>query len=935
MDVGAQLRHDPGLVMRAHPLRRAAAVIGAFALLFTWLFARPFLEQGYLAESDLYKSFLPRFLSTFSVWSSYEFGGYLLAANSDQSPFYPIDFLFRLLGSWNGYVISAFVIGAAGTYAYLYALTRSRLASAIAGLAYALSEAMMERTAHPNVLHAIALTPIILLSIDGVRGPHPRRWIVIGACATGCAFLIGHPQPAIYACVVAALYALTGGLAEYRTGGTAPWVSWSRVVLMFALAAALSAVRLLPQLDVMAETSRQVQSFERFVDHANTPAQMLSALFPLVEHEGREAPTYVGLATLILAALAASQIRHTWRIGFWLLIATLAFLLGAGDATPLARLAYGIPLYDAFRIVGRHLFLAAFGAAVLAGIAVARLERGDISRRAMGVSIAAIAVIVAAAGWTIASDPERFGVSDGGALIPQAILGAVAACACIGFSLRPRNAFCGALLIAVLGVDAIRALPYSMHATGLEVPVIAQAAVTPSVHVARLKAGLDPLHQRLLSPAGTMADEIVPSGYGRLWGVPLTGGFGQLLPARYSALTMMSAGGTVDPAILSDNPTLDLLAVKYVVMRSDYLANADTVDRHGITWAASSLGLAVGEPECGQRHTRTSMFALPEDVTVRSIAIAMHLRCAEDIAQAQSVGTLRVRGASGASYAHDLRAGIEIAERSLIDPVRRRRARHSIVTVFDPEARPITYYVRFDLPAAIIGARLEIESTSSAWLEIEHLTAIDEDGRSLPQRMPDLLMRDPERWQQLPSFFTSKVSDRTEDEEVDGEQEYLAFENRRARPRAWLTQSVIPLSLDEQLLAAHYAQLPDGRRFDPATTALVDTDSLPRTTWSAGPASATITSARDGFFSIDAITPKGGFLVLSENWYPAWTARLDGAITPIHRTDVSLQGVVVPGGAHTVTFELVSRAFQAGAIISAATLVGLLLAACFWRGDTA
>jgi hypothetical protein len=188
------------------------------------------------------------------------------------------------------------------------------------------------------------------------------------------------------------------------------------------------------------------------------------------------------------------------------------------------------------------------------------------------------------------------------------------------------------------------------------------------------------------------------------------------------------------------------------------------------------------------------------------------------------------------------------------------------------------------------------------------------------------------RWHRLPSFFTSQVSDRTDEEDVDGEQEYLAFENRRARPRAWLTQSVIPLSLDDQLLAAHHAQLPDGGRCAPATTALVDTGSRPPTTWNVGPASVTRTGARDGVFSIDVVTPEGGFLVLSENWYPAWTARLDGTAVPIHRADVSLQGVVVPGGAHTVTFELVSRGYQAGAIVSVATLVGLVVAAFFWIG---
>jgi hypothetical protein len=42
--------------------------------------------------------------------------------------------------------------------------------------------------------------------------------------------------------------------------------------------------------------------------------------------------------------------------------------------------------------------------------------------------------------------------------------------------------------------------------------------------------------------------------------------------------------------------------------------------------------------------------------------------------------------------------------------------------------------------------------------------------------------------------------------------------------------------------------------------------------------------------------------VLTDTHYPGWVVTLDGAPTTLHRADLSLRGVSLPPGAHTVTF---------------------------------
>ncbi|MBC8044041.1 MAG: YfhO family protein, partial [Rhizobacter sp.] len=77
----------------------------------------------------------------------------------------------------------------------------------------------------------------------------------------------------------------------------------------------------------------------------------------------------------------------------------------------------------------------------------------------------------------------------------------------------------------------------------------------------------------------------------------------------------------------------------------------------------------------------------------------------------------------------------------------------------------------------------------------------------------------------------------------------------------------------------------------------------------------------------DVETVEAGMLCLSEIWYPAWQATLDGRQTELHRTNYSLRGIEVPAGKHTVALRYESQAFAVGAWISGLALftVGVAL----------
>jgi len=72
-------------------------------------------------------------------------------------------------------------------------------------------------------------------------------------------------------------------------------------------------------------------------------------------------------------------------------------------------------------------------------------------------------------------------------------------------------------------------------------------------------------------------------------------------------------------------------------------------------------------------------------------------------------------------------------------------------------------------------------------------------------------------------------------------------------------------------------------------------------------------------------TPQAAFLVLAENYYPGWRARVDGIPVEIVRADIAFRGLVVPAGAHQVAMRFQPSILPISLAISIAT--ALLLCA--------
>lgn len=929
---------------RFHAALHAFLVVVAYGVFFTWLFSKPIVTAGYLSESDLYEYYLPIFLAPITTWSSYEFSGLPAFADPGDFSLYPPHFLFaRVLHSWTGFIVSAFVMAGVFTYAYVYRVTRSRTAAAFAGFAYAMSEAMVERVPHLGTLHCFAWLPLILLAIEELRGERRRTWIAIGGCAVACAFLSGHPQPAIYTVYLSGLYAVVGARAE-----RAPLGVYLSLAAMFLCGGLLGSIKAIPLVEASVVMARQEVNFGQFISHANSPAQMLSILFPTILHEGREAPTYVGLLTLGFAFVGASLLRTNWRAAFWVCVTAFALLVGAGDATPIARLLYAVvPLYQKFRVGARHLFLAAFGFAFLAGYGIAAVQRGEVRQRRVCAAVLALITLIAAGAALQALRPamfdyevRRFPAMTSPIWNPgvwtQLACATMSAAVLLVAATRRRLAFVVSLAGVVLCLDLLNSLPHPVTATGLDYGMIPIAAARPSVHALKLETKLQPMRQRALALGGTQNDSVLPAAFARLWKIPIAGGYGPMLIDRYSQLGTMGTNGSVRPSVLANRDSaLDIMAVRYLLVTEDDVPRVETFDADGFTWARPEFGLPVGRPDCNLRYTRTTSIPIPAGIDVKAIGLVTHMRCSEHVPQGTDVALLRVSNAAGAVEEHRMRAGIETAEEGVLQPDVAPRAQHQApANVFrDPTDPPgLRSFSRVTLTAPIRGGRLEIDTPpTGGWLTIDRLTFMDAEGHSHPVSAPGVWLEDPARWRAVDRFATSRVTDRGADEVRPGETNYTVFENLRAEPRAWIAAEVRAVNDPDAIETIHRGQFADGTSFNPRETAIVSPDEGPSGgPFSPGSSRANVQQISDGRVRVAVSTRGGGFLVLSESHYRGWRARIDGNLTPVRRADVAFQGVVVPSGDHVVEFEFVSMTLRAGAALS---VIGLLVCAALIASD--
>ncbi len=158
---------------------------------------------------------------------------------------------------------------------------------------------------------------------------------------------------------------------------------------------------------------------------------------------------------------------------------------------------------------------------------------------------------------------------------------------------------------------------------------------------------------------------------------------------------------------------------------------------------------------------------------------------------------------------------------------------------------------------------------------------------------------------------------------------YRTFARRSSYlPRAYLVYRYLVVDTAEAL---RYLRSP---AFDPRRTVLLEHEPGLAV---AGPDTlvpADILELGPNRIRVRVHTRHPGILVLAENFYPLWKARLDGRPVPVIPANLAQRAVAVPAGEHTVEFYYDAVYFRWGAIGSLLTLLGALILLLWPRSKT-
>ena len=847
------------------------------------------------------------------LWNPDHFLGAPLLANPQVAVLYPLNwpFLTMPVGQSLAWTMAVhFVLAAAFMYLFArQAMTLTRPAAWMAGMAFSFGGFMAQQTGHLNQVSVAAWLPLILL-----LGGKAWRWgrgrhIVACGVAIALQFLAGHSQESYMILVTLAAY--IAFLTATDFGLRRVLVSWPRlasVVVAVMLGASLSAVQLLPTLELSRLSIRSGGlSFRQASSFSLTPQDLTLSLLPNYHASPpNEMAGYIGVAALALALVGACWFSRRSLARFLAILAGLALVMALGRYTPVYWAAYYLlPGVSFFRVPARWLLVYSFAAAALAGMGLDVLLQasGRIGRRRV-LALLAIVLIVAGVvlslGASLLHLPSRATMVTWGAVA----VGLIVAIALVLPDRRPML-FTGVILL-VTGSELYAAgshLEYNRYSapeslTSLR-PAIAclQTQVGGSRVLSVSDATWDPgdLNEIRAGMAGVtpgrVADyvaaiknkELLTPNLSGYFGLQSADGYdGGVLPLeRYVDIEglflpadQLSPDGRLRDhlTMIPDARLLALLDVGYVIGDKNHDVWLDDV-YYDLAFAS--------------RVTHTLTLTVERPFIATAVGLVSRLEGSSDVVSGTVIARLMISDAAGHIMTVPVAAGVHTAA-----------AGQGALPAVPTPADGSYYYSILALPTAIKAQHVTIQYTGgSGALAVRALSLIDQRtavGLALTV---------------TPDFNLVCSGDVK-----------IYHNNLPTATRLHIVHQARNISDAANAIAV--MRRPD---FDPAQEVILDEPVPPVLSAADRPEEARIEEYRPERVTVSASLSSPGVLVLGDAYYPGWQARVDGTSVPIMRANYFFRGIALTAGQHRIEFVYQPQSLLRGAIVSLLTVVGIIL----------
>ncbi|QOY88891.1 YfhO family protein [Paludibaculum fermentans] len=307
-------------------------------------------------------------------WSSQIFSGMPFLADPQTGAWYPLNWPFFLAGitprsiQWE--LALHCLLACVGVFLLTRDLVASRPAAILAGVLYGFSGFFASHSSHIGIFQTAAILPWLLWFFQRAVLSDWRIFGPATALTGGMMVLIGHFQAALYSFTGLALFTMVMLVA-----GEPAWRKRTPLLLAFTAvgAALISAILILPGLELTANSIRARADFARQTSAVLTPGALFTLLIP--DFYGAVTGAYKGpgditqfyfyqglLAPfLAMAGLLYGKIR---RVALALLIPALWYAFGPGGG--LYLLIARLPGFRSVQSPVHIWFLIALGLALLA-----------------------------------------------------------------------------------------------------------------------------------------------------------------------------------------------------------------------------------------------------------------------------------------------------------------------------------------------------------------------------------------------------------------------------------------------------------------------------------------------------------------------------------------------------------------------------------------
>ncbi|MEK9162829.1 MAG: hypothetical protein AAB261_05960, partial [Chloroflexota bacterium] len=325
------------------------------------------------------------------LWNPTLYSGTPFIADNQNGFFYPPNFLLFLLFPDLPYIamelLVAFHLFLAGAGMYLlmkYELENFGIWNLEFGLfpalAYMASDIFIIHLGNLNTITAPAYLPLIFLGLRQALKPSTNlqspisnlQWATLSGLMLGLSVLAGQAQMVYIVALLCGIY----GCYELIIQRHPRLILLGSITIIVALG--LSAIALLPTLELVSLTARTALSYAEASRYSLHPLAFSAFLNPNVLGRGardfwlpidRAEIGYLGVTTLALVGLARKP-----KIYFVIALAGVVLALGA--YTPVHQLLFNfLPGFASFRAPARFILLTSFSLAILSGYALANLRK--------------------------------------------------------------------------------------------------------------------------------------------------------------------------------------------------------------------------------------------------------------------------------------------------------------------------------------------------------------------------------------------------------------------------------------------------------------------------------------------------------------------------------------------------------------------------------